>query len=194
MSDTDELDRKDLDIIRDFNDAAEGLEDRYDADSFSFAGDRLSRKYGNLMASARTGLERGELMESMAGVLIHLADQPFKPDDSMRNYEIVTRALRKLGDAFVLNMRPDTVPAHYSTEQLEVVAGRMKSAAEIRENLAGYFPNRPGTAAIIEQAETYRKLGEDIAKATAKLADLAGEKPKPAKLPRSTDRPVRTRF
>ncbi len=55
MSDANELDRKDLDIIRDFNDAAEGLENRYDTTNFITAGDRLARKYGYLMASARTG-------------------------------------------------------------------------------------------------------------------------------------------
>ncbi len=190
MADEDELDRKDLDIIRDFNDAADGIEDRYDSRSFINAGERLSRKFGYLMDSARTGLERGELMESMAGVLDHFVKQPFEAQDSLYNYETATRVLRRLGDAFIMNMRADTVPGHYTTEQLDYISGQLKLAARIRDDMAGYFPNRPNSAAIAEQGEAYLKIAEAVDRISAKFG---GGQPKSSR-PGRGERPHRTRF
>lgn len=184
--------RNELDIIRDFNDAAEGIEDRYSSLTFTAAGDRLARRYGILMNAAQNGVERAELMESMAGVLDHFTKQPFEAQDSLRNYEVATRVLQRLGAAFIDNIRADTVPGHFTTDQLDFLSGHLKSAAQIREDMAGYFPNRPNSAAIAEQGEAYRRLATDIDRVSAKFADA----PKSSRPGRRDggDRPVRTRF
>ncbi len=129
-------------------------------------------------------------MESMAGVLDHFRPaKPFESDDTLRNYEIVTRVTaQSWASAFLSNMRADTVPAHYTTDQLNVVSERMKSAAQIREDLAGLFPQPP-------QQRRDPGAGRAIAISAAispghpaKLADLAGEKPRHH--PPTRDRPV----
>lgn len=192
MSD-DQLDRNDLDIIRDFNDAAEGLEDRYETSAFITAGDRLARKLGILMERAGTGIERGELLESMAGVLDHFAKQPFEAQDSLQMYEMTTGVLLKLGESFVANLRTDTVPEFYKGEQLEYISGQLKSAAKIREDMADYFPNGASSAAIAEQGRVYRMIAEKIDSAVKNLG-ITPEPPPSSRPGKNRERPLRSRF
>lgn len=192
MADSNELDRKNLEIIRDFNDAADGLEERTDSSEFLTAAYRLERKFPILMDRARNGMERGELLESMAGVLDHIAKQSFgAKEDSLSSYETVTRIIKRLGDVFVMQLRADTVPEFYNTDQLDYVVGQLKSAAQIRDDMAGYFPNRPSSVPIQEQAQAYRKIAEQVEQISVQHG--GGPKIEPPR-PRRSDRTIRTRF
>ena len=157
--------RNQPDIIRDFNDAASGIEDRSTFSRFLAAGEKLAREFGYMMRfAANSALERAELLESMAGVFDTFMRQDFKSNDGVYTLENTTRVLRQLGDAFVANLTEATVPSYYTTDQLDNLSGKLKSAAQVREDMSGYFPDRPGSAAIAEQGLAYCRLAEEIEK------------------------------
>jgi len=171
------LDRNNLEVVYEFNDAAEGIGDRTRLAAFTTAGDRLSRRYGQLIEGAATGLERGELMESMAGVLVAFANHPFNAEESLRTVEMTTRVLAKLAEAFLENVRPDTVPEFYKAEQLDYLSGIMKSAYKVRDDMSSFFPNRPTSTVISQQGREYLKFAEALDKLSVQYG---GDKAKPA--------------
>lgn len=175
-------DRNHLNVIHDFNEAASGLDDRSHFLRFIDAAERLAREFTNLMRSAtRTALERAELMESMAGVFDTFMRQDFKSDDGVYKLENTTRVLRELGEAFVINLTEATIPSHFTTDQLDNLSGKLKSAAQVREDMSDYFPGRPGSAAIAQQGKVYCDLAREIEKVSkvfgggAPQAPAAGE-------------------
>lgn len=179
-------DRNTLDIIRDFNDAASGLEDRSQFSRFIAAGEKLAREFGYMMRSvARTALERAELLESMAGVFDTFMRQDFKSADGVYTLENTTRVLVKLGDAFVANLTDATIPSHFTTDQLDNLSGKLKSAAQVREDMSDYFPGRPGSGAIAEQGKAYCRLAEEIEKVSKAFGGGASPAPAPEE-PRSS--------
>ncbi len=178
--------RNELDIIRDFNDAASGLEDRSKFAHFIAAGEKLAREFGYMMRFvAKTALERAELLESTAGVFDTFMRQDFKSNDGVYALENTTRVLRQLGDAFVANLTEATIPSHYTTDQLDNLSGKLKSAAQVREDMSGYFPDRPGSAAIAEQGLAYCRLTEEIEKVSKAFGGTAPQAPAPDE-PRSS--------
>lgn len=171
-------DRNHLNVIREFNDAASGLDDRSHFSRFIDAAERLAREFSNLMRSAaRTALERAELLESMAGVFDTFMRQDFKSDDGVYKLENTTRVLRKLGEAFVINLTEATIPSHFTTDQLDNLSGKLKSAAQVREDMSGYFPGRPGSAAIAQQGKAYCDLAEEIERVSKAFGGGAPQAP-----------------
>lgn len=183
--------RKNPQLVGEFNSAAEGIESKDDMSAFSDAANRIARDYAPLLNRAENGFQRAEVIESMAGVLNHIAQRNFDAQLGLRNYETITRAVRRLGDMFITSLRPDTVPEFYTTDQVDYLSGLMKSAARIREDMADYFPDRPNSAAIAEQGAAFRRLSEDLDRVSKAYGggELKSSRPR-----RGGDRPVRSRF